>query len=68
MNIIVNGENHTVPDNCSARFLVEILGMQNDKIAMEVNRDIVPRSQYDDFTFSENDQIEIVRAIGGGQR
>lgn len=66
MNINVNGESHDVPEDCSARSLVEILGMQNDKIAMEVNREIVPRSQYDDFTFSENDQIEIVRAIGGG--
>jgi len=67
MNIIVNGDTHIVPENCSAKSLVEILGMQNDKIAMEVNREIVPRSQYADYTFSENDQIEIVRAIGGGQ-
>ncbi len=66
MNISVNGETHNVPKNCSARALVIILNMQNDKIAMEVNREIVPRSQYDDFTFNENDQIEIVRAIGGG--
>ena len=67
MNISVNGETHKVPDNCSAKSLVEILGMQNDKIAMEVNREILPRSQYETFTFNENDQIEIVRAIGGGQ-
>lgn len=66
MNIIVNGENHNVPENCSAKQLVELLNMQNDKIAMEVNREIVPRSQYENFTFNENDQIEIVRAIGGG--
>jgi len=68
MNIIVNGETQNVPDNCSASLLVEQLGMQNDKIAMEVNREIVPRSQYGEYTFSENDQVEIVRAIGGGQQ
>lgn len=66
MNISVNGESHDVPEKCSAKSLVEILSMQNDKIAMEVNREIVPRSQYSDFTFNENDQVEIVRAIGGG--
>ncbi len=66
MNINVNGESHNVPENCSAKALVEMLNMQNDKIAMEVNREIVPRSQYDVFTLNENDQIEIVRAIGGG--
>jgi len=67
MNIIVNGETHNVPENCSAEALVNILHMQNDKIAMEVNLEIVPRSQYNTFTFKPDDQVEIVRAIGGGQ-
>lgn len=67
MNIIVNGENQELPANSSAQWLVKSMGMENDKIAMEVNREIVPRSQYASYIFSENDQIEIVRAIGGGQ-
>ncbi len=68
MNITVNGKTHNVPDSCTAKTLIDLLNMQNDKIAMEVNRDIVPRSQYAEFSFNENDKIEIVRAIGGGQK
>ena len=66
MNTIVNGETQTVADQCTAADLVNLLNMQNDKIAMEVNMEIVPRSQYTKFQFSEGDKIEIVRAIGGG--
>lgn len=66
MNIIINGESQKVTDGCTAAELVNLLQMQNDKIAMEVNLEIVPRSQYPDFRFNEGDKVEIVRAIGGG--
>jgi thiamine biosynthesis protein ThiS len=66
MIIHINGESRDIPDNCNAQELVELLNMQNDKIAMEVNLEIVPRSTYSNFTFNEGDKVEIVRAIGGG--
>ena len=66
MIIIINGESQDVPENCNAQSLVELLDMQNDRIAMEVNMEIVPRSTYNEFTFNDGDKIEIVRAIGGG--
>lgn len=66
MNISVNGELRNVQDKCNARQLLELLDMQNDRVAMEVNMEIVPRSTYAEFTFSEGDKVEIVRAIGGG--
>ena len=66
MIITINGESRDVPDNCNALNLIELLEMQNDRIAMEVNMEIVPRSTYPEFTFSEGDKVEIVRAIGGG--
>lgn len=66
MIISINGESRDVPENCNAQKLVELLNMQNDRIAMEVNLEIVPRSTYAEFTFKDGDKIEIVRAIGGG--
>lgn len=66
MIISINGESRDVPDQCNAKALVELLDMQNDKIAMEVNREIVPRSTYDSFILNNGDSVEIVRAIGGG--
>jgi len=66
MNIFVNGESHDVSQNFTAEDLVIKLELQNAKIAMEVNLEIIPRSQYSNHTFQEGDKIEIVRAIGGG--
>ncbi len=66
MNILVNGENQSLEADASLGQLLEILGLNGKRIAVEVNRDIVPRSDYDGFKLSDNDTIEIVNAIGGG--
>ncbi len=66
MNITVNGESRSLEPGTSLGQLVENLGLKGKRIAVEVNRDIVPRSEYDDFRLSDNDTIEIVNAIGGG--
>lgn len=66
MNIIVNGESQQVAEDCTALELVQSLNMQNEKIAMEINLEIVPRSEYAQHKLNEGDKIEIVRAIGGG--
>ena len=66
MIVIINGEEKNIPDNASASELVALLDLQNAKIAMEVNQEIVPRSQYAEHKLNNGDKIEIVRAIGGG--
>ncbi|HFE37900.1 MAG TPA: sulfur carrier protein ThiS [Gammaproteobacteria bacterium] len=67
MIIRVNGQPRDIPESCSAQHLITLLEMQNDKIAMEVNLEIVPRSTYSDFILKADDNVEIVRAIGGGK-
>lgn len=66
MNIIVNGESQSLEAGASLEHLLDRLGLNGKRIAVEVNRDIVPRSDYDKFKLSDNDTIEIVNAIGGG--
>ena len=66
MNITVNGESRSLEPGTSLGELVENLGLEGKRIAVEVNREIVPRSEFDDFRLSDNDTIEIVNAIGGG--
>ena len=66
MNIIVNGESQSLEADANLEQLLEILGLNGKRIAVEVNRNIVPRSDYDNFKLSDNDTIEIVNAIGGG--
>lgn len=66
MNIQINGNIQQFDDNLTALQLVEKLGLQGRRIAMEVNQEIVPRSSYETFQFKENDQVEIIHAVGGG--
>ena len=66
MELLINGKTEQLPDDISASQLIEQLGLANERLAMEVNGEIVPRSTFDSHRFQPGDQIEIVRAIGGG--
>lgn len=66
MHIRLNGESRDIPDNCTAEQLVALLDLTGKRLAMEVNRDIVPRSAYSNHRLQEGDEVEIVHAIGGG--
>lgn len=66
MHIFLNGEPQNVPDNITAAQLLETLQLTGKRLAVEVNREIVPRSQFDEFILKADDRIEIVHAIGGG--
>ena len=66
MEIIVNGEQRQVPDACTAADLVEAMGLGGQRIAMEVNLEIVPRSTYVKHALQPGDRIEVVHAVGGG--
>ncbi len=66
MQITVNGEECQLPEGLTAAELVERIGLADQRIALEVNREIVPRSEYTQRQLAEGDRVEIVRAIGGG--
>ena len=66
MNITVNGTTREVPDRLSAGELLVALDLTGKRLALEINREIVPRSNFDDRTLKPGDAVEIVHAIGGG--
>ncbi len=66
MEIVVNGEQRQVPDSYTAAQLVEAMGLSGQRVAMEVNLEIVPRSTYDSHALQPGDRIEVVHAVGGG--
>lgn len=66
MEIFVNGAARQVPDNYTAAELIEALGLAGKRVAMEVNREIVPRGEHATHRFQPADKIEVVHAIGGG--
>ena len=66
MNIILNGQNKKIDDNTNIEKLLITLNLDNKRLAVEVNQTIIPRAEFDTFTLSELDKVEIVQAIGGG--
>jgi sulfur carrier protein len=66
MKLTVNGKPMTLPVGASVGALIEHLGLVGKRLAIELNENIVPRSQHADTALTEGDQIEVVRAIGGG--
>jgi len=66
IQIRLNGEPHTLPSGLTAADLVEKLGLSGRRIAVEINEEIVPRSQHADTCLVDGDHVEVVHAIGGG--
>ena len=66
MNISLNGKTHSLADNSSLANLIDALELTGKRIAVEVNDELVPRSEHTDCQLNEGDRVEIVQAIGGG--
>jgi sulfur carrier protein len=66
VKIVLNGALREVAANLSVGELLDAEGYAQRKVAVEVNREIVPKSQHAQRILSEGDRIEIVHAIGGG--
>ena len=66
MTLTINGETRQFDDSVSVAALLTGMGLDPKKIAVERNREIVPRSQYDGTVVADGDKLEIVQFIGGG--
>jgi sulfur carrier protein len=63
---IVNGEERTIGEGNTIADLLAELALGGRRIAVELNRDIVPAAEYRSRAIREGDQIEIVQFVGGG--
>jgi sulfur carrier protein len=66
VQISVNGEAKDVPANLTVRGLIELLGLTDGPVAVERNREVVPRAEHPTTALAERDAIEIVHLVGGG--
>ena len=65
MNLVINGESRVVSAE-SLSTLISELGMKADRVAVELNRQIVPRDQWPQTALREGDRLEVVHFVGGG--
>jgi thiamine biosynthesis protein ThiS len=66
MLLHINGEQRDFPDGLTVAALVAQLGMKPDRVAVELNLEIVPRSAWDNTTLKSGDKLEVVHFVGGG--
>jgi len=66
VNLLVNGDPRSVPLDCTVAALIDALGLQTRRIAIAVNREVVPRSAFATHQLAADDRVEILEAVGGG--
>jgi thiamine biosynthesis protein ThiS len=66
MTLMINSEAREFPDGLTLAALIAQLGMKADRVAVELNLEIVPRGSWDATTLKDGDKLEIVHFVGGG--
>ncbi len=66
MLITLNGEKRDVPDGLTVRGLLEHLAIQGEKVAVELNLEIVRKATYDSTALKDGDSLEVVSFMAGG--
>ncbi len=66
MRLTINGKDQVFDGALSLTHLIEQLGMKGDRVAVELNREIVSRAQWAETSLKDGDRLEIVHFVGGG--
>jgi thiamine biosynthesis protein ThiS len=66
VRILLNGEPHDLPGPVTIQVLLEGLGIDARRVAVERNLEVVRRGLYTSETVSDGDEVEIVNFVGGG--
>jgi thiamine biosynthesis protein ThiS len=66
MKLTINGEEREFSSDLTVASLLAALGLKPDRVAVELNRDLLPRDRWDHIQLSDSDKLEIVHFVGGG--
>ena len=66
MNLTINGENREFSSISTISSLLDQLGMKPDRVAVELNLELIPRDRWASAQLSDGDKLEIVHFVGGG--
>jgi len=66
INIFVNGQEKQISHGHTAHDLLLLLGFEGRPVAVELNKEVVPRAFLSDQVLQEHDRIEVVTLVGGG--
>jgi thiamine biosynthesis protein ThiS len=66
VKVIVNGDETLIDDDASVSDVIKLLGLNSGRVAVEINRRILKRSDWNSTQLAEGDKVEIVHFVGGG--
>jgi thiamine biosynthesis protein ThiS len=66
LKVTINGEAREIPEGLNVSALLEHVGLGNKRVAIERNRDILPRADWQNTNVAAGDSFEIVHFVGGG--
>jgi thiamine biosynthesis protein ThiS len=66
LKIVVNGEEREIAAGATVGDLIRLLTVAPERVAVELNREVVRRARWDETALSESDHVEIVHFVGGG--
>jgi thiamine biosynthesis protein ThiS len=66
MTLEINGETRTIPPVSNVVQLLDVLGISRNRVAVEINRKIIRRGEWEHTPISNLDRVEIVQFVGGG--
>ncbi|MEX0866565.1 MAG: sulfur carrier protein ThiS [Pirellulales bacterium] len=66
MQVIVNGQPRDLPAGATIAELLESLNLSPRQVAVELNRELVPRARHAEHPLHDGDQLEVVTLVGGG--
>ena len=66
ISIVLNGQQTQIDENISVMELLHSMDLAEKRLAVEINQEIIPRSEFATYQLNEQDKVEIVQAIGGG--
>jgi len=66
IDVVINGQARTVADGTTIESLISELGLSGRRVAVERNREVVPRAQHATTVLASGDRLEVVTFVGGG--
>ncbi len=66
INVMINGKTESIAAGISLQSLLKLLGIKSERVAIEYNREIIDRNQFDALHLKEGDRLEIITFVGGG--
>lgn len=67
ITVVLNGEPREVPEGLTVATFLNHLGLPADRVAVELNREIVRKTEWESAPISHGAQVEVVHFVGGGR-